>query len=473
MVLVWDPWALLQPGFWLSFVAVGVLMAADPNGERRAGRAPPWQEGDAPTWREDARDLPVKHRFGAHIGAAGLGLLGPGLGALLREQATVSLALAPLTLLFFGQVSLVGLLANVLAIPWITLVVTPLAMLGVLGSGVWGLASWALQPLTVLLGWMSAWPMASLSTAMPPWGLAVLSMLGVLGLVLRVPWSWKLLCLPLLWPVLLWSPPRPVPGQFELLAADVGQGNAVFVRTARHSLLYDAGPRYSAESDAGHRVLVPLLAQMGERLDALMLSHRDSDHTGGAAAVLAMQQQAELWTSLEDAHPLHRLRPSWRRCQAGQSWVWDGVQFEVLYPPPPEHRSGSPKPNEVSCVLRIASPQGSALLAGDIEAPQELALVQAGLGPVDVLLAPHHGSKTSSSLPFLQALAPQIALVQAGYRNRFGHPAPEVVARYRMQGIALVESARCGAATWRSEAPTQVHCERAERQRYWHHAMAR
>ncbi|MEY3611900.1 MAG: hypothetical protein RJB14_1622, partial [Pseudomonadota bacterium] len=236
-------------------------------------------------------------------------------------------------------------------------------------------------------------------------------------------------------------------------------------------LLYDAGPRYSAESDAGHRVLVPLLAQMGERLDVLMLSHRDSDHTGGAAAVLAMQEQAVLWSSLEDEHPLHRLRPGWMRCQAGQSWVWDGVFFQVLHPPALEMAPPSRKPNAVSCVLRIHTPKGSALLAGDIESPQEHALVRAGLSPVDVLLAPHHGSKTSSSLPFLQALAPKMALVQAGYRNRFGHPAPEVVRRYQAQGITLVETTRCGAATWRSHAPTLVQCERVERQRYWHLAL--
>lgn len=470
-VLVWDPWALLQPGFWLSFVAVGVLMASDLKGDRGAVPDSPSNPSDAPFWRTGARSLSWPHFFGA-LGWGGWALrLGQGVGALLREQATVTLALAPLTLLFFGQVSLVGLLANVLAIPWVTLVVTPLAMLGVVWPLAWDWASWALRPLSDLLGWMSAWPLASVSRATPPWGLAVLAMLGALGLVLRMPLSWKLLCLPLLWPVLFWSPPRPGHGQFELLAADVGQGNAVLVRTATHSLLYDAGPRYSAESDAGHRVLVPLLAQMGERLDVLMLSHRDSDHTGGAAAVLAMQEQAALWSSLEDAHPLHRLRPGWTRCQAGQSWVWDGVVFQVLHPPAPELVPHRRKPNEVSCVLRIHTPEGSVLLAGDIEAPQEQALVRAGLSPVDVLLAPHHGSKTSSSLPFLQALAPKMALVQAGYRNRFGHPAPEVVGRYQALGIQWVETARCGAATWHSQAPTLVQCERAERQRYWHQVL--
>jgi competence protein ComEC len=222
---------------------------------------------------------------------------------------------------------------------------------------------------------------------------------------------------------------------------------------------------------------------MGERIDTLMLSHRDSDHTGGAAAVLAMQAQAALWSSMEDTHPLHALRPAWTRCEAGQAWVWDGVRFEVLHPTPPQVLSKTPKPNEVSCVLRIeaaeasvqGTPQstskGSALLTGDIEAAQELALVQAGLGPVDVLLVPHHGSKTSSSLVFLETLRPRWALLQAGYRNRYGHPAPSVKARYQALGIEVVESTRCGATTWRSDAPDQVKCERTLQQRYWHHLV--
>lgn len=446
LVLTLDPWAMLQPGFWLSFVAVGVLMASGP-----AEQVSELKPGHSAAW-------PVA------IGRSAQGLL--------REQATVTLALAPLTLLFFGQVSLVGLLANLVAIPWVTLIVTPLAMLGLWWSGFAWCAAWALQPLVAGLAWLATWPLASVSTAMPPWGLSVLALLGALGLVLKLPWSWKLLCLPLLWPVLWWSPSRPTTGNFELLAADVGQGNAVLVRTARHSLLYDAGPRYSAESDAGHRVLVPLLAQMNERIDILMLSHRDSDHTGGAAAVLAMQPQAALRSSLEDAHPLHAERPHWTRCRAGQSWVWDGVLFEVLHPSDlSSSPTRAPKPNAISCVLRIGNGQASVLLAGDIEIAQEQALVQAGLAPVDVLLVPHHGSKTSSSLSFLQALHPRLALVQAGYRNRYGHPAASVVDRYRAEGIAWVESTHCGAATWRSENPAQIQCERALSRRYWRHAI--
>jgi len=500
VVLLFDPWALLQPGFWLSFVAVGVLMATERpelHNPAAAFKSPRQIETQSGTERVSERGTelvpqPFWHRTGA-LARPLLGWAGS-LSALRlwREQATITLALAPLTLLFFGQVSLVGLLANVLAIPWVTLVVTPLARLGVVWSGAWTAALWALQPMAWLLGEMAAWPMASVSLPMPPLGLSVLALLGATAWVLPLPLSWKLLCLPLLWPVLLWEQPRPASGQFELLAADVGQGNAVLVRTAQHSLLYDAGPRYSAESDAGHRVLVPLLAQMGERLDVLMLSHRDSDHTGGAAAVLAMQPQAALWSSLEDEHVLHTLRPHWTRCHAGQSWLWDGVLFEVLHPPAKDSDSSpaSPagtkktKPNAVSCVLRISSnanvnvnvnvnvPSVVALLPGDIEAAQEAALVQSGLGPVHWLLVPHHGSKTSSTEPFLQALQPRLAFVQAGYRNRYGHPAAPVLERYRDQGIPLVESTRCGAATWQSAAPDKVRCERVESLRYWHHALA-
>jgi len=239
----------------------------------------------------------------------------------------------------------------------------------------------------------------------------------------------------------------------------------VLVRTARHALLYDAGQRYSPESDAGHRVLVPLLTQLGERLDLLVLSHSDQDHTGGARAVLDMQPQLRLLSSLPEGHALAQGRAA-GTCAAGQSWQWDGVRFEVLHPLPGA-RSG--KNNALSCVLRIEAAGGSALLAGDIEAVQEQTLLQRGIRPVDVLLVPHHGSKTSSTPAFLQALQPRLALVQAGYRNRFGHPAPEVVARYSALSVPLVDSTHCGALRWQSHAPQQWQCEREKARRYWHH----
>jgi competence protein ComEC len=268
--------------------------------------------------------------------------------------------------------------------------------------------------------------------------------------------------------VLLWQPARPGSGEFELLAADVGQGNAVLVRTATHTLVYDAGPLYSRETDAGQRVLVPLLRALDERVDLLVLSHRDADHTGGAVAVLTMQPRARLLSSLETSHPLRALRIV-ERCVSGQSWEWDGVQFEILHPQPDAYAAPT-RPNALSCVLRVGNGRVHALLAGDIEKPQEAALAE---GPArirsDWLLVPHHGSRTSSSATFLDAVQPAIALAQSGYRNRFGHPAPDVVQRYVDRGIALSASPACGALTWQSAAPTVVRCERSAAPHYWHH----
>jgi competence protein ComEC len=263
-VVACDPWALLQAGFWLSFVAVGVLFATDSGAHGQ-----PTEEGAAAA-------------------------LGQRLRAMWREQWVVTVALAPLTLLLFGQLSLVGLLANAFAIPWVTLVVTPLAMLGVAIPALWAVAAAAIAVFVQVLQWLASWPWATLSLAVAPWWLAASGVLGGVLLVARLPGFVRALGVPLLLPVLLWQAPLPPVGQFELLAADVGQGNAVLVRTASHALLYDAGPRYSQDSDAGHRVLLPLLQALQVRLNMVLLSHRDTDHVGGAAAVLAMQPQATL-----------------------------------------------------------------------------------------------------------------------------------------------------------------------------------
>jgi competence protein ComEC len=440
VVVAVDPWALMQAGFWLSFVAVAALFATDGA-----------QDGAGPGgWRAHAVRLA-------------------------REQSVVTLALTPLTLLLFQQFSLVGLLANALAIPWVTLVVTPLAMLGAVVPAFWDLAARAVQAMAGVLQWLAAMPFATLSMPAPPLWLAMAGIVGGVLVAMRLPPALRMLGLPLLLPVLLWQAPRPATGEFELVAADIGQGNAVLVRTAGHSLLYDTGPRYSLESDAGHRVLVPLLRALGERLDLLVLSHRDSDHTGGAAAVLAMQARAAVLGSIEATHPLQASRPV-RRCIAGQRWEWDGVVFEVLHPLEGDETAngGRPKPNAISCVLRIGNGRAAVLLAGDIERPQELALVSRnapGALRADLLLVPHHGSRTSSSVEFLDAVRPKLALVQAGYRNRFGHPAKAVLETYAAQGARVVDSPHCGAATWSSIAPADVRCERVERARYWQHRM--
>ena len=448
-VVLADPWALWQPGFWLSFVAVGVLFAASAS----APGAPGTQKG----------------------------LVAQAL-ALLRTQAVVTLALTPLGLLLFGQISLVGTLANLLAIPWVTLVVTPLALAGMCWAPLWHLATASVLPLNAGLGWLAQAPAAQLFLPAAPLWAALAAVAGGVWLVLRLPWPLRLLGAPLLLPALWWQPLRPVHGAFTLLAADVGQGNAVLVRTRSHSLLYDTGPRYGPDSDAGQRVLLPLLRAQGERLDMLMLSHGDNDHTGGAASVRRAQPQAALHGAVSPEWPL-AVQRTVTACVAGQRWSWDGVAFEVLHPlpamaqgPVPVVRSRSrPRrpakatPNTRSCVLRVVAANGAAaLLVGDIERAQEAALLAQG-APLraDWLLVPHHGSKTSSSAEWIAAVAPRHAVVQAGYRNRYGHPAAPVMQRYRDQGVHPVTSADCGAALWSSARPWHIDCERRQQPRYW------
>ncbi len=451
VVVACDPWAMLQAGFWLSFVAVGVLFASDagvpPSGAKPAANS---SNGLRTRWLGWAPRLLAS------------------LASNFREQWVITVALTPLTLLLFGQVSVVGLAANAVAIPWITLVVTPLAMLGVLMPFLWDLAGGAMAWLFAYLQWLASWSWASVAMTVPPVWAAVAGVVG--GLLLVLPWSPRMrtLGLPLLLPALLWRAQMPPLAEFELLAPDIGQGNAVLVRTASHALLYDAGPRFSLESDAGHRVLVPLLQALQTRLDMVVLSHRDLDHVGGAPAVLAMQPQAELFSSIEASNPLQALHAA-RRCLAGQHWEWDNVQFEFLHPQADDYVQTN-KSNAMSCVLRITNGRQTALLVGDIEQPQEARLV-AGAAPLhaDVLLVPHHGSKTSSSAEFLDAVAPHIGIVQSGYRNRFGHPTATVLARLRDRQVEVVDSPHCGAYTWQSWQSQNGACLRLQGLRYWHH----
>jgi competence protein ComEC len=289
-----------------------------------------------------------------------------------------------------------------------------------------------------------------------------------------LPWRLRGLGLPLMLPLLAPHVDRPTEGLFETVVVDVGQGTAVLVRTAQHLLVYDAGPQYTPEADAGQRVLLPLLRARGEQaVDHLVLSHRDLDHVGGAASLIKALPVRELSSSLEAFHPLRAMLPTHQRCDAGQRWRWDGVDFEMLHPAAAEHPPTGTlpaRPNALSCVLRVSDASGRRLLlTGDIEAAQETALL-AREGPnlkSDALLVPHHGSRTSSTEAFIQAVAPRWALAQAAYRSRFGHPAPDVVARYEARAIPVLRTDRCGAWSWRSDQP-EGRCERQTRPRYWH-----
>ena len=439
VVVALDPWAILQAGFWLSFVAVGVLFASG--------------------LQTDTVGLTPAHRAWKQL------------KLMVREQWLMSVCLAPLSLVLFHQVSVIGLFANLVAVPWVTLLVTPLCLLGLFCSDLWSWAQTFLQLLMKCLTWMSQASWAQWSAPAAPAWVGAASLLGVALWARRLP-GWMRLCgLAMVLPLLTWQTQRPPYGAFELIAADMGQGHAVLVRTKTHALLYDTGPRYSSETDAGQRVLVPLLRSLGERLDGVVISHQDSDHSGGAPAVLATQPQAQLWSSTPSTHVLNALHEI-QRCESGQRWQWDGVEFTVLHPHGSDYARAS-KPNSMSCVLRLQSTDGvRALLVGDIEAAQEQRLVRSGVTlQADWLLVPHHGSATSSTNEFLQAVQPVIAVVQAGYRNRFGHPRSDVLSRYKALGVQVVQTPRCGASRWQSDQPKLVHCTREEQQRYWHHRI--
>jgi competence protein ComEC len=466
VVVAIDPWALLQAGFWLSFVAVGVLFASAGQ-----GWAKPLPNDNADQLGTDDARVPTRR---SALQALRHHPVTRKLSSAAREQWLITLALAPLSLLLFQQVSLVGLIANAVAIPWVTLVVTPLAMLGVLAPPLWSAAAACVQLLGVVLAWFASWPFATVSIAAPAVITGGIAVLGGIFLAVQWPWPLRALGAVMVLPALLWHNPRPAAGQFDLLAADIGQGNAVLIRTAHHSLLYDTGPRFSRESDAGQRTLVPLLRALGEQLDIIIVSHRDSDHSGGALAVQAMQPQAAFFSSLEDGHEIIAARAAsqtTQRCTAGQQWQWDGVDFQILHPQATDYNLQN-KPNAMSCVLRISNGQRTALLVADIEAAQEARLI-ADHAPLqaDILLAPHHGSKTSSTEAFLDTVKPKQAVFQSGYRNRYNHPAPEVAQRYVDRNIQLITSPQCGAAAWRSDRPDVVACQRQINRRYWQHQL--
>jgi competence protein ComEC len=247
----------------------------------------------------------------------------------------------------------------------------------------------------------------------------------------------------------------------------VGQGLAVLVRTARHALLYDAGPAYGTEGDSGERLVVPALRALGvARLDALVLTHNDADHTGGALSVLDSLEVGALRSSLPERHPLLAMAGAPARCRRGQSWDWDGVRFEVLHPP---RDALARRRNDESCVLRVAARGASMLLAGDIERGAEAELLRAGAPRAEALLVPHHGSRSSSSEEFLDAVRPRLAVAATGYRSRFGHPHAEVLERYAARGITLLRTDLDGAVSLRlAPGGARAEAERARRARYWH-----
>lgn len=432
-VLLLDPLAVLAAGFWLSFAAVALILYAL-GGRRITSRAAQW----------------------------------------LRIQAWITLGLSPLLIAWFQQVSLVAPLANLVAIPLVSLLVVPLALLATIGLAVLpdqaaGLllagVGTLLDGLLLVLRHLAAWPASHWPIGAS--GLAVLLLLTLGLLVLLSPrglpgrYLAPVLCLPLL----LGAAPRPASGQAWLTLLDVGQGLAATIQTRSHLLVFDTGPRYSAQFDTGAAVVVPYVRHSGYRaIDILVISHGDNDHRGGLDSVRAALPIRRLYSSV----PEQLADTGARRCAAGQQWQWDGVRFEFLAP-----RADSRAGNDASCVLRVEAGGQVALLSGDIEQAGERQLLrhQPAKLPASILVAPHHGSLTSSTRPFVAAIRPEYVLYPVGYRNRYRFPRPKVVARYADLGARQYRVDEQGALRFvlgTRDGPRKLFSYRELRRRYWH-----
>ena len=402
-VLALDPWAVLAPGFWLSFGAVASIFFA----------------------------------VGLRTGKPGR------FHAAVREQLAVTLAMLPMLVALFQQVSLVSPLANAFAIPLVSLGVVPLTLAGaflpfpILLDAAHGLMAGVMVPLE----WLASLPMATLESHAPEAWTVACAVLGTLWLL--APCGFPMRACAVAWIVPLFAvlPPGPGAGEAWLDVLDVGNGLAVVVRTAGHALTYDAGPSWNGDADSGNRIVVPFIRGEGiARLDGLVISHADDDHSGGAASIAMARETGWMLSPLPETHPLHGLVQPSLRCEAGGEWRWDGVQFQVLHPATDIYGGGERrKENDRGCVLKVSTAGGSMLLAADVEARSEREMLarEAAALASDVLLVAHHGSKTSSTPAFIDAVAPRIGILSVGYRNQFRHPSPVVVERYVARGVEL------------------------------------
>jgi competence protein ComEC len=496
IVVLVDPWATLSASTALSFGAVAAIVFA----LKSAGRiddAPPDDEPDWPSLDPSESALAADRGDAATLGDAAESALDrlrrrlaplaarthdfvcdlPGkVAAAARVQWAVTIGLAPLTVLWFSQMPLVGPPANAIAIPWVSALVVPCVLIAIALPA--PLDAYALHLAHRLVEWLFA--VLDVLGA-PTWAVQHLPAPGPVALTFALagvawmlaPRGWPLrFAAPILWLPLVWPASRaPLDDAFRVTALDVGQGTSVLVETAHRRLLFDAGPGPEA-GNAGQRIVAPfLLAHGANMLDMLVVSHRDADHAGGAPAVLADIATAQMRASLPAAHPLWVLArhagASLGACRSGERWQWDGVMFEFLWPDGP---ADPRKPNATACVLRVSNAQHAVLIASDIERAAEYTLVSRDRQALasDVLIVPHHGSKTSSTEAFLDSVRPRVSIFQVGYRNRFNHPHPLVAARYRVRGVDMLRSDDDGAIRIDSDGATLiVDAYRSTHRRYW------
>jgi competence protein ComEC len=433
VVLLADPWAVLSPGFWLSFGAVALIFFVTANRLHK---------------------LHWLREYG-------------------KVQWAMMIGLIPPLLAIFQQLSLVSPIANAFAIPLVSFVVVPLTLLGTLPPFEWMLyvAHETMVLCMFLLNLLDKLPYAVWTQHAPPAWTIVFGIGGALWMLaprnFPMRWSGALLLLPMFMIV----PAPPVEGSAKVVVFDVGQGLSVFVQTRNHTLLYDTGPDFSGEADSGNRILLPALRGMGiSQLDTLVLSHGDSDHIGGTESILRGLPVANVISSLPNTHPRLQLAAHKEACSDGQSWEWDGVRFNILHPGKSTATDAVEHNNERSCVLRISTGQHSVLLTGDIEKHSELRLLQRHPKdlPSTLLVAAHHGSMSSSSSAFVNAVHPRYVVFTSGYLNRFGHPKEEIVDRYRAVGSKVLRSDEDGAVSISMAAQNfQLERYRRTHARYW------
>ncbi len=436
-VLMLDPFSVLSPGFWLSFLAVAIILFS------------------------------IKDKTAKSVGWF----------SLVRIQFVLALGLLPFTLLFFQQASLISPLANFFAVPWVSFLVVPVALTGSLfllisetvGSWVLECANLLLEIFWTALDFLHALPFASLHHAIPTWAL-IPAVFGILMLLAPKGWPGKTLSLVLLSPLVFAQTVETPENDLRLTALDVGQGLAVVLEVGDQVLVYDTGPKFSSSFNAGEAVIVPYLRHRGiNQIDTLVVSHGDKDHAGGLQGVLKnLKVEHLLSSSLKDyRHDQISI------CKAGMRWQWKSVNFQFLHPPNITEDNRKLSSNNSSCVLLVQHPSGSVLLTGDIEKPIEKQLIdaQADLLDIDVLIAPHHGSNSSSTRAFIRATSPDYVVFSTGYRNPYGFPDEKVVSRYKEFGSDLVNTASHGMITFNFSDKNGLQLQpgyREVRQRFWH-----
>ena len=474
LVLVIDPMAPYTPGFWLSFGAVAAILYGMKDSGGLLG-------------------IPTGKELEMHY----IDRTKQALFEACRVQAIVTIALLPLTLYWFYQVSIVSPLANAFAIPLVSYVVTPLAISGALlpefiGKYCLLLAHASMEYLALALSGMASWPWSMVLSHQPHWWVIAIAVIGVVIAIRPGPIrdSWKSRVMGLALSCTLFIKPFEVkigPGSFRASVLDIGQGTAVLIETTTKKLLYDTGPIQGKKDDAGQRIILPFFRGRGiDQVDRMVISHSDSDHVGGAATLLKEVRFESMIGSLPSANSLlanlsSRKIPS-IPCRYGQYWVWDEVEFYIWHPHEEMLFSSTQtgKPNEMSCVLEVRNKTASLWLTGDVEKQGEAdittRLSQENLYVLQdkelILMAPHHGSKTSSSIELLNKLKPDQAFAQNGYRNRYGHPHPTVTARYEDLGIPFYQTPLTGMQVWQfgsdsGEAATHRFL-RKEGRRIWH-----